>query len=67
MVFPYAVYPQDPVWSSALTGVPRRSDGGNIRDVMEVLVERVKCYYRENESAELEGDTLRARGSAVGG
>ena len=65
-VFPDAVYPQDPAWSSALTGVPRRSDGWKIRDVMEVLVERVNRYYREKESAEFEMDTLRAPGSAAG-
>ena len=47
--------------------VPRRSQGWKIRDVMAVLVERVNRYYREKESEELEVDTLRARGSAVGG
>ena len=65
-VFPDAVYRQDPVWSSALTGVPRRCEGWKIRDVLEVLVGRVNRYYREKESAEFEVDTLCARGSAVG-
>ena len=65
-VFPDAVYRQDPAWSSALTGVPRRSEGWKIRDVIEVLVERVNRYYREKESAEFEVDTPRAHVSAVG-
>ena len=65
-VFPDAVYRQDPAWSSALTGVPLRSEGWKIRDVMEILAERVNHYYREKESVEFEVETLRARGSAVG-
>ena len=64
--FPDAVHLLDPAWSSALNGVPRRSEGWKIRDVMEVLLERVNRYYRKKESAEFEVDTLRARGSAVG-
>ena len=65
-VFPDAVYLQDPAWSGALTGVPRRSEGWKIRDVMEVLFERVNHYYREKKFAEFEVYTVRARGSAVG-
>ena len=65
-MFTDAVYRQDPAWSSALTGDPRRSEGWKIRDVMDFLVERVNRYCREKESAKLEVDTLRARGSAVG-
>ena len=49
-----------------MTGVPRRSEGWKISDIMEVLVERVNCYYRKKKSTEFEVDTLRARGSAVG-
>ena len=65
-VVPDAVYRQDPALSSALTAVPRRTEGWRILNVMEVLVERVNRYYREKESGELELGTLRARGSAVG-
>ena len=66
-VFPDAVYRQNPAWSRALTGRSApQCEGWKIRDVEQVLVERVSLYYREKESAEFEVDTLRARGSAVG-
>ena len=61
-----AVFRQEPSWESALTGVPRRSERWRVRDLIKVLVGRVKSYYREKESAELEVDTLRARFSMTG-
>ena len=62
-----AVFRQDPSWASALTRVPGRSEGWRVRDLVEVLVGRVICYYREKESAEFEVDTQRARFSMGGG
>ena len=46
-----AVFRQDPSWASALTGVPGRSEGWRVRDLIEVLVGRVNRYYCEKESA----------------
>ena len=34
-----AVFRQDPSWESALTGVPGRSEGWRVRDLIEVLVD----------------------------
>ena len=62
-----AVFRQDPSWESALTGVPVRSEGSRVRDLIEVLVGRVNRYYREKESAKFELDMLRARFSMAGG
>ena len=65
-VYADAVYRQDPAWASALRGVPGRSEGWRVRDLIEVLVGCVNIYYREKESAEFEVDTLGARFSMIG-
>ena len=57
---------QSSEWSDALTGVPERADGWSVRELLEVLTERVNRYWRETESAELEVERLRDRLSAGG-
>ena len=57
---------QSSEWSDALTGVPERADGCSVRELLEVLTERVNRYWRERESPELEVERLRDRLSADG-
>ena len=55
-----------PGLGDCVDGVPGRSGGGRVRDLIEVLVDRMNRYYREKESAEFEMDTLRAIFSTIG-
>lgn len=43
-VLPDALFRQDAAWTSTLTGVPGRSEGWRVQDMIEVLVGPVKRY-----------------------